>query len=110
MKTLRMVSLIREIDSTYLYSLLRFCFFTCASNFNSLKQHLAVKMKFKTSHSPEPEVESPMGPEPEVEAPMGELWFEFAAVHSPLSTEPPVSDLDFLSLLLTSSSHFFYES
>ena len=60
-------------------------------------------------HSPEPDVESPMGPEPEVEAPMGELWFEFAAVHSPLSTEPPVSDLDFLSLL-TSSSHVFYES
>ena len=66
-------------------------------------------MKFKISHSPEPEVESPMGPEPEVEAPMGELWFEFAAVHSPLSTEPPVSDLDFLSLL-TGSSHVFHES
>ena len=66
-------------------------------------------MKLKTSYSPEPDVESPMGPEPEVEAPMGELWFEFAAVHSPLSTEPPVSDLDFLSLL-TGSSHVFHES
>ena len=66
-------------------------------------------MKLKTSYSPEPDVESPMGPEPEVEAPMGELWFEFAAVHSPLSTEPPVSDLDFLSLL-TSTSHVFYDS
>ena len=66
-------------------------------------------MKLKTSYSPEPDVESPMGPEPEVEAPMGELWFEFAAVHSPLSTEPPVSDLDFLSLL-TSLSHVFHKS
>ena len=43
----------------------------------------------------------------EVETPMGELWFEFAD-HSPLSTEPPVSDLDFLKRCCANQSSWAF--